>query len=289
MSRRAFSVTYDYRCPFARNAHEHLVAALRGGADWDVEFTPFSLSQVHVEEGGVPVWDDPAKAPDLLAIEAGLVVRDTFPDALLRRPRRRCSPLRHDRGLDLRDESVIRDVLAASGVDGDAVLRGGGRRRSARHLPQGARGGGDDPPGLRRPDVRDRRQRRVRAHHDPARRRRPGGARPPSRAFSPCSRNTPSSTSSSTPPSSADGSRRCRQAALFSHRRALFSARRPWPAHPEGLASARPRRAFRRRLPRTPSPRPRRSGRICAVTSSSLPTTATSAGPAAPSRSNMAR
>ena len=53
-----FSVTWDYRCPFARNAHEHLVAGLAGGADWDVTFVPFSLSQVHVPEGGTPVWDD---------------------------------------------------------------------------------------------------------------------------------------------------------------------------------------------------------------------------------------
>ena len=27
--RRSFSVTWDYRCPFARNAHEHVVAGLR--------------------------------------------------------------------------------------------------------------------------------------------------------------------------------------------------------------------------------------------------------------------
>jgi len=121
MSRRALSVTYDYRCPFARNAHEHLVTALRGGADWDVEFTPFSLSQAHVEEGGLPVWDDPTKARDLLATEAGLVVRDSFPDRFFD-VHVGLFAARHDRGLDLRDESVIRDVLDASGVDSDAVF-----------------------------------------------------------------------------------------------------------------------------------------------------------------------
>ncbi len=61
----SFAVTWDYRCPFARNAHEHLVAALADGAEWDVSFLPFSLSQVHVPEGGTAVWDDPAKAPEL--------------------------------------------------------------------------------------------------------------------------------------------------------------------------------------------------------------------------------
>ena len=33
---KSFAVTWDYRCPFARNAHEHLAAALAGGADWEV-------------------------------------------------------------------------------------------------------------------------------------------------------------------------------------------------------------------------------------------------------------
>ena len=62
---KSFAVTWDYRCPFARNAHEHIVAGLADGADWDVTFLPFSLSQGHVPEGGTPVWDDPSKAPDL--------------------------------------------------------------------------------------------------------------------------------------------------------------------------------------------------------------------------------
>ncbi len=115
-------MTYDYRCPFARNAHEHLVVALRAEAEWDVELTPFSLSQAHVEEGGVPVWDDPAKAPDLLAIEASLVVRDEFPDNFYDVHIGLFSA-RHDRSLDLRDESVVRDVLRAAGVDADGVLR----------------------------------------------------------------------------------------------------------------------------------------------------------------------
>ena len=29
----AFEITYDYRCPFARNAHEHVLDALEAGAD----------------------------------------------------------------------------------------------------------------------------------------------------------------------------------------------------------------------------------------------------------------
>ena len=48
---RQFAVSFDYRCPFARNAHESVVAGLEAGRDWDVTFVPFSLDQMHVEEG----------------------------------------------------------------------------------------------------------------------------------------------------------------------------------------------------------------------------------------------
>ena len=118
---KPFSVTWDYRCPFARNAHEHLVTALADGADWDVTFLPFSLSQVHVPEGGTPVWDDPDKFKDLIALAAGVVVRDQYPeqfgavhDALF--------SARHDRSLDLREAAVVAGVLDVAGVPGDKVL-----------------------------------------------------------------------------------------------------------------------------------------------------------------------
>ncbi|HMK63671.1 MAG TPA: DsbA family protein [Acidimicrobiales bacterium] len=119
---RAFSVTYDYRCPFARNVHEHVVEALRGGADWDVAFVPFSLSQAHVEEGGRPVWENPDKAPDLLAIEASLVVRDLYPARFLD-AHWALFAARHDQGLDLRDEDVVRGALETAGVDASAALQ----------------------------------------------------------------------------------------------------------------------------------------------------------------------
>ena len=80
---QAFDITWDYRCPFARNAHEHVIAALEAGADWDVTFVPFSLGQVHVAEGQPDVWDDPESDTGLLALQAGVVVRDKFPDKFL--------------------------------------------------------------------------------------------------------------------------------------------------------------------------------------------------------------
>ncbi len=117
----SFSVTWDYRCPFARNAHEHIAVALADGADWDVRFLPFSLSQVHVPEGGTPVWDDPAKAQDLLALEAGIVVRDQYPDRFLQ-AHVALFAARHDEGLDLRVPRVVATVLDVAGLPGDAIV-----------------------------------------------------------------------------------------------------------------------------------------------------------------------
>jgi hypothetical protein len=118
---KPFSVTWDYRCPFARNAHEHLALALADGADWDVTFLPFSLGQVHVPEAGTPVWDDPAKAKDLLALAAGVVVRDQYPDRFLD-AHVALFAARHDEGLDLRLPDVVARVLDTAGVPGDTVV-----------------------------------------------------------------------------------------------------------------------------------------------------------------------
>ena len=121
MTHRQFAVTWDYRCPFARNFCEHVVAGLDGGADWDVTFTPFSLAQAHVEEGELDVWDLPEAAPALLGMEAALAVRDHFP-AQLTKAHRALFGARHDHGLDLRDPDVVWDALAAPGIDAAAVM-----------------------------------------------------------------------------------------------------------------------------------------------------------------------
>ena len=117
----SFSVTWDYRCPFARNAHEHLAVALADGADWEVTFLPFSLSQAHVPEGGLPVWDDPAKAGDLLALAAGVVVRDSYPERFLD-AHLALFTARHDEGLDLRVPEVVAGVLDGVGLPGDKII-----------------------------------------------------------------------------------------------------------------------------------------------------------------------
>jgi len=118
---KPFSVTWDYRCPFARNAHEHLLAGLADGADWDVTFLPFSLSQVHVPEGGTPVWDDPDKVEDLIALAAGVVVRDQYPEQFWA-VHNALFAARHDEGGDLRREEVVVGALDTAGVPGEKVL-----------------------------------------------------------------------------------------------------------------------------------------------------------------------
>jgi len=118
---RAFEITYDYRCPFARNAHEHVLDALEAGADWDVTFVPFSLGQVHVAEGQPDVWDDPDSETGLLALQASVVVRDKFADRFYA-AHRGLFALRHDEGLQLKDPAEVRRVLEQAGVDAGAVF-----------------------------------------------------------------------------------------------------------------------------------------------------------------------
>jgi hypothetical protein len=116
-----FAVTWDYRCPFARNAHEHILTGLSAGAGWDVTFVPFSLGQAHVEEGQPDVWDDPSKDTGILALQAGVIVRDDYPD-LFPEVHRALFALRHDDAKQLNDRGEIAKVLADHGAPAEAIL-----------------------------------------------------------------------------------------------------------------------------------------------------------------------
>lgn len=118
---RTFSITWDYRCPFARNASEHVLAGLVAGADWDVTFVPFALGQVHVNEGEPPIWDQPDDDSGLYALTVGVATRDLAPERF-RAVHQDLFALRHDHGGDLRDRDAVRAVLDAHSVDTDAVL-----------------------------------------------------------------------------------------------------------------------------------------------------------------------
>jgi hypothetical protein len=118
---RSFALTWDYRCPYARIAHDHVVTGLRAGADWDVTFLPFSLGQSHVEHGQPDVWDEPHRDTGLLALQVGVTVRDhhrhqflDVHDALF--------ALRHRRGGSLQSREQLSAVLADAGLDPAEVL-----------------------------------------------------------------------------------------------------------------------------------------------------------------------
>ena len=117
----SFAVSWDYRCPFARNVHEHLLNGQAGGADWDVRYAPFSLGQAHVAEGETDVWDEPEKDSGIVALQAGVLVRDRFPEQFPK-VHRALFAARHDEGLKLQETDVVRKVLTDNGVDADEVF-----------------------------------------------------------------------------------------------------------------------------------------------------------------------
>lgn len=117
----SFAINWDYRCPFARIVHRHVVDGLLDGAGWDVTFVPFSLGQVHVEDGDAPIWERPEDDSGLLALQAAVVVRDQHPERFL--PLHRAIfEARHADGAHIRDEDVLRGLLAANDVDPDPVF-----------------------------------------------------------------------------------------------------------------------------------------------------------------------
>jgi predicted DsbA family dithiol-disulfide isomerase len=119
---REIAVTFDYRCPFARNAHEAVVTALREGADLDVRFLPFSLDQAHVEEGDPPVWERQPEewGTGVTALLYGIAIRDQFPDRFFDF-HLAAFAARHDEGKKLGREEVVQEAAASVGLDVDAV------------------------------------------------------------------------------------------------------------------------------------------------------------------------
>ncbi|MEX2533035.1 MAG: DsbA family protein [Nitriliruptoraceae bacterium] len=118
-----FALTFDYLCPFARNANEFVLTALAADAPFDVTFTPFSLSAGHFDGGSETFFAAAANdnASGVLALLAGLSVRDHYP-ALFPRVHQALFAARHDDGADLKDPAVIAQVLDACEVDTDAVF-----------------------------------------------------------------------------------------------------------------------------------------------------------------------
>ena len=132
---RSFAVTFDYLCPFARNAFESIRSGVDAGRDWDVRFVPFSLSQAHVPEGEQAAWDRPSGekyTSGVLALQWGLAVRDKFPGKFWDF-HVAAFAARHDDARDIKDEGVLRDIAAAAGLNADevATIVAGGQPRAA--------------------------------------------------------------------------------------------------------------------------------------------------------------
>jgi hypothetical protein len=118
MTSLRFALTYDYLCPFARNANEHVVTGLRTGAPWDVTFIPFSLTQAKAAESGEIRWDPSQvlRRSGGLALSVAEVVRARDPERFLD-VHLELFALRHDRGEDLRDPSRVAEALGRAGVE----------------------------------------------------------------------------------------------------------------------------------------------------------------------------
>ncbi len=115
-----FGITFDYLCPFARNANEAVLNGLEQNRGWEPWFMAFSLKQVHTADDEPSVWDDPAGKSGVLALQWGIAARDHFADQFPA-VHRALFAIRHDDGNDLNDEAVIRDAVTAAGADADAI------------------------------------------------------------------------------------------------------------------------------------------------------------------------
>lgn len=116
MAPTPFTLLYDYRCPFACNLHLHVLAARAAGANLDVTFEPYTLSQGHIAPGDPDVWDDPSYDDVLLALEISVAVRDQFPnhfDAL----HRIFFEARHQRGIALSSRGQVEPLIIEAGLE----------------------------------------------------------------------------------------------------------------------------------------------------------------------------
>jgi 2-hydroxychromene-2-carboxylate isomerase len=113
---RSFGLTFDYRCPFARLVHDHVVEGLRAGAEWDVTFLPFCLGQAHVEEGEQDIWETPERDSGLLTLQLAISLRDQQKSAFLDYHQEMFN-YRHVNGGSLHDRARITEIIESAGGD----------------------------------------------------------------------------------------------------------------------------------------------------------------------------
>ncbi len=116
MALPAFELSYDYRCPFAKNIHLHVITALRAGGALDVAFAPWTMSQGHRAPGAPDVWDDPSKDSELLSLAYSTSIRDQQTEHFLD-AHEALFRGRHEKGIRLISHEEIADVLKNTGVN----------------------------------------------------------------------------------------------------------------------------------------------------------------------------
>jgi 2-hydroxychromene-2-carboxylate isomerase len=124
----SFELSYDYRCPFAKNIHLHVLKALGAGADFEVHFVPWTMSQGYKVEGAPDVWNDPAFDDDHLSLAVSISVRDQQPEFFLA-AHEALFRARHEQAIRLVTFDEIDRVLGPLGVDLDQVRRDVASRR----------------------------------------------------------------------------------------------------------------------------------------------------------------
>ena len=115
-----FGITFDYLCPFTRNANEAVMNGIDAGKQWRPRYMAFSLVQVHIDEGQPNVWDAPEDKPGVLALQWAIAVRDHHPEAFPA-VHRALFAARHDHGHDISNGAVVREAIAGAPVDPDEV------------------------------------------------------------------------------------------------------------------------------------------------------------------------
>lgn len=113
---RSFAVTWDYRCPYGRIVHDHVVTGLLAGADWNVTFLPYCLGQSNRDPDLPPIWETPQHDSGLFALQVGVAARDTNP-ARFPAFHRSVFDYRHTAAGNLNDRAKLSSLLTRADID----------------------------------------------------------------------------------------------------------------------------------------------------------------------------
>ena len=137
---RAIAVTFDYRCPFAYNGHAAVVARRARAAPTSRCATSRSPSTRCTSRRASRRSGSASPASwgtGVLALLYGIAVRDAFPDQFVD-AHLALFAARHDKGLKLGHEDVLRDAVTSAGLDADAVAEEVASGRPLETLADGA-------------------------------------------------------------------------------------------------------------------------------------------------------